>query len=68
MTFDLSTIPVPVYAMFTDGDATCDNVTNLGLLYDTVLELKQEATWTDGRSHASLSGSNDDEFFNSLAG
>ncbi len=54
--------------MFTDGDATCDNVSNLGLLYDTVTPLMQEVTWTDGRAHASLSGSNDDVFFNSLAG
>ena len=67
-TFDLSTINVPVFAMFTDGDATCDNIDNLGLLYDDVTMLKQEATWTDGRGHASLSGSNDEVFFNSLAG
>ena len=66
--YDLSTINVPVFAMFTDGDSTCDNSSNLGILYDNVGPLIQETTWTDGRSHASLSGSNDEVFFNSLAG
>ena len=54
--------------MFTDGDATCDNVPNLAELYNNVSTHIQEVTWTDGRLHASLSGANDEVFFNSLAG
>ena len=63
--YDLTASSVPVYAMFVDGNDTCDVEVNKPLI-EALPGLVKTITWYDGRTHDDIVGDNDDAFVEEL--